>query len=434
MEALLVGGMLLILLLLSLGSGVWVFSSLLLVSSAGLLLFLDFGPDRVGVTLAAIFVGGASSWELAAIPLFIWMGELILRTDVSRRLFTGLAPFASRVPGGLLHTNVFGSALFAAVSGSSAATTATVGKITMVELKQRGYDESLSLGSLAGAGSLGLLIPPSIIMIIYGILADVSIVRLFAAGVIPGILVAALFSTYIAIRCSLHPELAPTDRNAFSMRSTLNSLVLLAPVLTLVALVLGAIYSGLATPSEAAAVGVAATLLVVGLLGELSPRVFSDSLFAAMRTSCMVCSIVAAAAFMSTAMGYLHVPQDVAGEIAALELSPLGLIVALAVFYILLGLFLDGISITVMTLPITLPLATSAGLDPIWFGVFLVLMVEIGQMTPPVGFNLFVLQGITGEPIGKVAMAAAPFFGLLLLAVAILYAAPGLALWLPSLL
>ncbi|MBX2853860.1 MAG: TRAP transporter large permease subunit [Rhodobacteraceae bacterium] len=434
MEALLGGLIILVLILLVLGSGVWVFSGLLLVSSFGMALMLGFGPERIGVILGKIIVGAASSWELAAIPLFIWMGELIFRTDISERLFKGLAPVASRIPGGLIHTNVFGSALFAAVSGSSAATTATIGKITTVELKRRGYDEQLSIGSLAGAGSLGLLIPPSIVMIIYGVLAEVSIVRLFAAGVLPGLLVAALYSTYVAARCVANPALAPrgVDRDdADSMGQALGNL---APVLTLIGLVLGALYTGLATPSEAAAVGVAATLAMVALTGQLTVAALTESLLGAVRTSCMVCSILVAASFLSTAMGYMHIPQDVAGYIAGLELSPAGLIAILAVFFIGLGLFLDGVSITVMTLPITLPLTTSMGIDPIWFGVFLVLMVEIGQMTPPVGFNLFVLQGLTGTSLNRVALAAAPFFALMLVAVVLIYIWPEIVLWLPGVL
>lgn len=418
------------LILLFLGSGVWVFVGLLLVSTTGLILVLDFPPQRVGVVLSKILVRSASSWELAAIPLFIWMGEMIFRTDISNRLFRGLAPFVANVPGGLIHTNVAGSTLFAAVSGSSAATTATVGKITTVELKRRGYDEGLSLGSLAGAGSLGLLIPPSIVMIIYGVLAEVSISRLFAAGVMPGLLVAGLYSLYIAIRCAITPSLAPRQQSG--IQSKARALVDLLPILCLITVVLGAIYSGLATPSEAAAVGVFATLIAVILLRQMSWRLLCDSLMGAVRASTMVCTILVAAAFLSTAMGYMHVPQDVARAIAGADIGPYGLIAILAVFYIVLGLFLDGISIVVMSLPITLPPVIAMGFDPIWFGVFVVLMVELGQMTPPVGFNLFVLQGITGVPIGRVARAAIPFFFLMLFAVSIITWQPQIALWLPD--
>jgi tripartite ATP-independent transporter DctM subunit len=429
MDAMISGFAVLVLILLFLGSGIWVFVGLLLVSTTGLALVLDFPPHRIGVILGKILFRSASSWELAAIPLFIWMGEIIFRTNISARLFSGLAPFVARIPGGLMHTNVAGSTLFAAVSGSSAATTATVGKITTVELKKRGYDESLSLGSLAGAGSLGLLIPPSIVMIIYGVLAEVSITRLFAAGILPGLLVAGLYSSYILGRCLVTPGLEPArDDTLVSKRRALLDLL---PVLSLVALVLGAIYSGLATPSEAAAVGVLGTLILATVLGQMSWGLLRDSLMGAVSASAMVCSILVAAAFLSTAMGYMHVPQDVAKLIAGADIGPYGLIALLAVFYIVLGFFLDGISIVVMSLPITLPPVIAMGFDPIWFGVFLVLMVELGQMTPPVGFNLFVIQGLTGVPIGRVARAAFPFFLLMAFGVALITLWPEIALWLP---
>ncbi|HET6468339.1 MAG TPA: TRAP transporter large permease subunit [Geminicoccaceae bacterium] len=432
MDALVTGLLVLLLIFLFLGAGVWVFAGLLLVSITGLALILGFPLERIGVIGSRIVIRSASAWELAAIPMFVWMGEIIFRTDVSERLFRGLAPWVDRVPGGLLHTNVAGCTLFAAVSGSSAATTATVGKITTTELARRGYDTNLALGSLAGAGSLGLLIPPSIVMIIYGVLAEVSISRLFAAGVFPGLLIAGLYSGYIVLRCAVSPELAPATEERFTARDRARSLVELAPVLVLIVVVLGSIYTGYATPSEAAAVGVAATVALTLLLGQLTWRVFAESLMGAVKVSCMVCSILVAAAFLSTAMGYLHVPQEVATAITALGLSPYALIAVLALFYILLGLFLDGISIVVMSLPITLPLVLAAGFDPVWFGVFLVVMVELGQVTPPVGFNLFVLQGLTGHPIERVAVAALPFFFLMCVGVAILTAFPELALWLPA--
>ncbi|MEZ5739836.1 MAG: TRAP transporter large permease subunit [Burkholderiaceae bacterium] len=432
MEALLTGLVVLLLILLFLGSGVWVFIGLLLVSTTGLALVLDFSAHRIGAVLGKILFRSASSWELAAIPLFIWMGEMIFRTDLSMRLFRGLVPFVASIPGGLIHTNVAGSTLFAAVSGSSAATTATVGKITSVELRERGYDEGLSIGSLAGAGSLGLLIPPSIVMIIYGVLAEVSISRLFAAGVLPGLLVAGLYSAYIAVRCSLSPQLAP--RVTKPLQGKGRALLDLLPIFVLILVVLGSIYSGLATPSEAAAVGVLGTLLIVSLLRQMSWQLLRESLMGAVMSSTMVCTILVAAAFLSTAMGYMHVPQDVATAIAATEIGPYGLIAMLALFYVVLGLFLDGISIVVMSLPITLAPVIAMGFDPIWFGVFVVLMVELGQMTPPVGFNLFLLQGMTGVPIGRVARAAFPFFVLMLVAVVIITAWPRIVLWLPDLL
>jgi len=434
MEALVAGLVILVLILFFLGLGVWVFAGLFLVSVSGLFLLLDMPAQRIGVIGTNIIFRYASAWELAAIPMFIWMGEIIFRTDISNRLFRGLSPLVDFIPGRLLHTNILGCTLFAAVSGSSAATTATVGKITTTELKRRGYDRDLAIGSLAGAGSLGLLIPPSIVMIIYGILAEVSISRLFAAGILPGLLVAAIYSTYIMLRALAQPEKAPREATQLTLLQRLTGALNLLPVLFLMLIVLGSIYSGLATPSEAAAVGVAAAVIVALGLRQLTWQIFRDSLMGAIRTSCMVCIILISAAFLSTAMGYLHVPANIARTIGEMNLSPIALILALSLFYILLGLFLDGISIIVMSLPITLPLAMLAGFDPVWFGIYLVLMVELGQVTPPVGFNLFVIQGLTGEAIGRVAWAALPFFLLMCLAVAIITAFPGIALWLPGVL
>lgn len=434
-----VGAVILLLVFVFLGLGIWVFVGLLLVSVTAQALVLGFPPDKIGAIAARILLRSANSWELAAIPMFVWMGDLMFRTDISQRLFNGLAPLAGKVPGRLMHVNVVGSALFAAVCGSSTATTITVGKVSLSELSKRGYNRDTAIGSLAGAGSLGLLIPPSIVMIVYGILAEVSILSVFAAGIVPGLMIAALYSSYIGLLAAFRPEMVyaaqptvpgPSESERISWRSLAD----LLPVLSLIVLVLASLYSGLATPSEAAAIGVAATLLVVTAMGQLTPSVFVESLASAVRMSAMVVSLVLAAALLSTTMGYLRVPQAVATAISSLELSPYALIALLAVFYVLLGMFLEGISITVMTLPITLPLVVGAGFDPIWFGVFLILMVELATITPPVGFNLFVLQGLTDYSIGRVAWAAAPFFLLMCLGVVLLTAFPAIALWLPSVL
>jgi len=431
-EAFLAGLIVLALIIGFLGMGVWVFAGLLMVSMSALTLVLGFPPQRIGAIVTKIMFRSATAWELAAIPMFVWMGEMMFRTDISERLFRGLAPLVDGIAGRLLHTNVVGCTLFAAVSGSSTATTATVGKITTTELARRHYDTDLAIGSLAGAGSLGLLIPPSIVMIIYGVLAEVSIAKLFAAGVFPGLIIAGLYSGFIVIRCTLKPELAPPAGERFTWRARLAGIGQLLPVLCLIGVVLGSIYTGYATPSEAAAVGVAATLLLTALTGQLSWAVFAQSIMGAVTISAMVCSILVAAAFLSTAMGYLHVPQDLAAAIGALGLRPYGLIAILALFYIVLGLFLDGISITVMSLPITLPLIVQAGFDPLWFGIFLVIMVEMGQITPPIGFNLFVLQGMTGHEINYIARTAVPFFLLMCVMVVLLVMFPELATWLPE--
>lgn len=434
MESLFVAFVILLLVMLFLGLGVWVFAALLLVSATGLAFLIDMDPFRIGTIMAPLVIRSATGWELAAIPMFVWMGEIMLRTDISDRLFRGLAPLTYHLPGRLLHTNILGSALFAAVSGSSAATTATVGKITIPELGRRSYSPGLSLGTLAGAGSLGLLIPPSVVLIVYGVLAEVSISRLFAAGVVPGLMLGALFSSYIIIASVVRKDIAPADESAPTLRIVLRALWDLCPITLLIFVVLGAIYSGIATPSEAAAVGVVVTLVLSVLTGQMTRNVFFSSLKAAVLTSCMIAMILIAATFLSTAMGYLHIPQDVATAIAALNLSPVALILVLAIFYVLLGMFLEGVSITVMSLPITLPLALAAGFDPIWFGIFLVIMVEMAQITPPIGFNLFILQGLTGTPMMRVAKSAAPFFLLMCAAVILLTAYPSIALVLPNLL
>ena len=377
--------------------GIWIFAALLLVAVTGLAFLAGFSFDRIGFILEAVTWSAVTRWELAAIPMFVWMGELMFRTDISKRLFNGLAPLVSLLPGKLLHVNIIGCTLFAAVSGSSAATTATVGKITTQELLSRGYARDISMGSLAGAGSLGLLIPPSIVLIVYGVLGEVSITKLFLAGVIPGLMIAAIYSIYIMLVSWRRPETTPPEEMTYGLRDYAQGVVTLLPVVILIGIVLGVLYSGVATPSEAGAVGVAASLAVIIATGQFSFRLMGESIKAAVVTSAMLCSILTAASFMSTAMGYLHIPSTIAVTIAQLHLGPYGLILMLALFYMLLGMFLEGTSITVMTLPITLPLVVSAGWDPVWFGIFLVVMVEMAQITPPVGFNLFILQSQTGE-------------------------------------
>ena len=415
-----------------LGVGSWIFVALLMVGLTALLVLLDFPLPRVGSIMRGTMWRTASTWELAAIPMFVFMGELMFRTDVSDRLFRGLSPWTSLIPGKLLHCNVAGCTLFAAVSGSSTATTATVGKITMAELERRGYDSRIATGSLAGAGSLGLMIPPSISMIIYGVLAEQSITGLFAAGILPGLLISALYSVYIAARAMAGPVTGGAEHVRYRPADFLWSLVDLAPILVLMFIILGGIYTGVVTPSEAAALGFAASVLLVTALGQFSWAVFVDALTGATRITCMVVTILVAAGFMSSTMAYLHVPQEVAKLIAAMNLGPAGIVLLIGAFYVILGMFLDGLSIMVMTLPITLPIVVAAGWDPIWFGVFLVIMIELGLITPPIGFNLFVLQGITGKPIGEIARGAFPFFLLMLLAAVIIAVFPQIALWLPG--
>lgn len=430
MDAGIVSLLVLLVLIAFLASGAAIFVAIICASIFSLTVFLDFDLARVGATLSRIVIRASGAWELSAIPLFIWMGEIVYRSSLVDGMFKGLSHFVRRLPGGLMHTTVMGSAMFAAVSGSSTATTATVGKIVLSELDKRGYERSVAIGSLAGAGTLGLLIPPSIILIIYGMLAQVSIIKLFAAGVLPGLLIASLYSLYIAFRSRARQAIIIADQGIGSVRAILH----LLPIVLLMLLVLGSIYSGHVTPSESAALGVVGALALVGLRGELSLGLIKDTLVKSIPTSCMIVTLMAAAAFLSTTLGFLHIPQDVAAFIARLQLSPFTLLLALSAFYILLGLLLDGISITVMTLPITLPLVIAAGIDPLWFGIFLVIMVELAQITPPVGFNLFVIQSITGETVLRIARYAAPYFVLMCMAAVTLVIFPQIVMWLPNVL
>ena len=420
------------LLALFLGAGVWIFSGLMLVGASAMYFVLDFSVARIGSIATKVISSSAISWELAAIPIFMWMGDIIFRTDISQRLFRGLAPMVARIPGGLLHTNVFGCTVFAAISGSSTATTATVGKITIPELQKRGYDLSLASGSLAGAGSFGLLIPPSIAMIVYGVLAEVSIAKLFAAGLIPGLMMAGLYSAYIALMALIRPASAPRYEGEITLRTLAWGAVQLLPIMILMVIVLGSIYSGIATPSEAAAVGVAGAIVITIVTGQFSMTLMRDSLMNTIRVSAMILMLIAASAFLSAAIAYMHLPNQITEAIAALELSPYGVLLILAALYIVLGMFLDGTSMTVMTVPIAVPLIVQAGFDPLWFGIYLVIMIEMSALTPPVGLNLYVLQGLTGDSMGRTVRAAAPFFLLLCMGTVILAAFPQIVLWLPN--
>ena len=412
-----------------LGSGVWIGLSLAGVAWIGMELFTT---RPVGDSMAITIWGSASSWTLTALPLFIWMGEILFRTKLSEDMFKGLAPWLEKLPGRLLHTNIIGCTIFAAVSGSSAATCATIGKMTLPELKRRGYPDSISIGTLAGAGTLGLLIPPSIIMIVYGVTANVSIAKLFIAGVFPGLILAGLFMAYTIVWALLHPDqIPPADQN-LSFAQKLHESRHLIPVVSLIAAVLGSIYTGIATATEAAALGVVGSLLIAAMQGELSWKNFRDSLIGGTRLYCMIALILAGAAFLTLSMGYIGLPRHLAEWIIGLQLSPLALIVALMVFFIILGCFLDGISMVVLTMGVLLPTVEGAGIDLLWFGIFVVLVVEMAQITPPVGFNLFVLQGMTRRDITWLARQAFPLFCLMIAMVLLMYFVPGIATWLPQ--
>jgi len=412
-----------------LGSGVWIGLTLSGVAWIGMQLF---SSRPAGDAMAVTIWGSSSSWTLTALPLFVWMGEILFRTRLSQDMFRGLAPWMQSLPGRLLHVNVVGCAIFAAVSGSSAATCATIGKMSLPELKQRGYPDGISVGSLAGAGTLGLLIPPSIIMIVYGVTADVSIAQLFIAGVLPGILLALLFSGYLAFWALRNPGLVPPADQRMSFAEKLRESRYLIPVVLLIVAVLGSIYSGIATATEAAAVGVVGALAISAVQGSLSWQTFKDSLLGGTRLYCMIALILAGAAFLTLSMGYIGLPRHLAEWIATLGLTQFQLLVVLMVFYIILGCFLDGISMVVLTMGVILPTIQKAGIDPLWFGIFIVLVVEMAQITPPVGFNLFVLQGMTGREIGWIAKVTLPFFFLMIAAVALIYFFPQIVTFLPQ--
>ena len=416
-------------LFLILGSGVWIGLTLSGVAWIGMQLF---SSRPAGDAMAVTIWGSSSSWTLTALPLFIWMGEILFRTRLSQDMFKGLAPWVQSLPGRLLHTNVIGCTIFAAVSGSSAATCATIGKMTLPELTRRGYPENMVVGTLAGASTLGLLIPPSIIMIVYGVAADVSISQLFIAGVLPGILLAVLFSGYIALWALRHPELVPKSIEQFTFLEKISASRSLIPVVLLIAVVLGSIYSGIATATEAAAVGVAGSLILSAVQGSMDWQTFKDALMGATRLYCMIALILAGAAFLTLSMGYIGLPRHLAEWIGSLGLNQAQLVVALALFYIVLGCFLDGISMVVLTMGVLMPTVQAAGIDPIWFGIFVVLVVEMAQITPPVGFNLFVLQGMTGRELTWIAKVAMPMFFLMCVAVALICLFPGIVTWLPQ--
>jgi C4-dicarboxylate transporter, DctM subunit len=410
-------------------AGVWIALTLL---GVGWIAMVVFTNAPAGPLMATTSWGSSTSWALTALPLFIWMGEILFRTRISEDMFQGLAPWMAPLPGRLMHCNVFGCGIFAAISGSSAATAATIGRITIPELLKRGYDERMAIGSLAGAGTLGLLIPPSIIMIVYGVAADVSIARLFVAGVIPGIVLMLLFAGYIAIWAALNPEKTPAREGETTLGQKLYAARHLIPAVLLIAAVIGSIYTGVATPTEAAAIGVAGALVLAALGGSLSWTSFMQSVMGATRTSCMIAFILAGAAFLTVAMGFTGVPRIMAEWISAQGFSAVHLIVVLTVLYIILGCFIDGISMVVLTSSVILPSVKAANIDLLWFGIFIVLVVEMAQITPPVGFNLFVLQGLTGKNMFSVAKAALPFFFLMVAAVALIWFFPALVTYLPS--
>ncbi len=426
-----ISALLLLLLLVLLGLGVWIGVALLVVGYVGMQ-FVG-GGIPAGAVLATTIWGNSASWTLAALPLFVWMGEILFRTRLSEEMFRGLAPWLNWLPGRLMHVNVIACGLFGSVSGSSAATCATVAKIALPELKKRGYDETVSLGSLAGAGTLGILIPPSITMVVYAVAANVSIIQVFLAGFLPGFLVMALYSGYIAVWSLLNPKRTPPADPPMPMREKLRESANLIPLGLLIALVFAALLFGWATATECAAWGVAGSLAIAWWQGALSWESFWASVMGATRLTCMIMLILAGASFMATSMAYTGIPVALAQWVDSLHLSPYALIAALTVMYIVLGTALDGLSMIVLTTAVVIPMIKSAGFDPIWFGIFLVLVVEMAEVSPPVGFNLFVLQTMSGKDSNTVALAALPFFFLLVAAVALITVFPQIVMVLPEL-
>ena len=416
-------------LLFFLGSGIWVALSMIGVSAIGMMLFTS---RPVGDAMATTIWGTSSSWTLTALPLFVWMGEILFRTKLSENLFKGLSPWMQKLPGGLIHVNVVGCALFAAISGSSAATVATVGKMSIPELRKRNYPEKILLGSLAGSGTLGLLIPPSIILIIYGVAVQESIAKLFIAGIIPGIMIALIFMSYVIIWSLINKKEMPKILEDYSFIEKVKRSKQLLPVILLILAVIGSIYTGIATATEAASLGVVGALILSYFQKSLTLETFKSSLLGATKTSCMIAFILAGSTFLSLAMGFTGLPRNLAIWIQNMDLSPYVLIFVLMIFYIILGMFLDGISAVVLTMAIIEPMIRQAGFDMIWFGIFLVIVVEMAQITPPVGFNLFVLQGMANKDMGYIAKSAFPLFLLMVLAVILVVIFPEIALWMPD--
>lgn len=430
MDILTTTGILGLVLLILLAGGLWIGVTLMAV---GFLAIAAFSPAPAGSLMATTLWDHSWNWALTALPLFVWMGEILFRSRLSEHMFSGLAPWLDRLPGRLLHVNIVGCGVMAAVAGSSAVTCATVGRMSLPELQSRGYDERMSIGTLAGSGTLGLLIPPSIMMIVYGISAQQSISRLFIAGIVPGILIMGLFMGYVMIWSMINRDAVPPADERLSLAEKLRRSRRLIPILILITTVIGSIYAGYATPTEAATLGVFGALGLAWAAGALTWQSFAESLLAATRTSCMITAIILGAAFLSVGMAFLGIPSALAAWVSSLGLPPALLLVLLTLIYIVLGCFLEGASMIVLTTSVALPMVVAAGFDPIWFGIYLIVVVELAQLTPPVGFNLFVLHGMSGRDMWTVTKASAPFFGLLLLGVAMIATMPGLVTFLPNL-
>ncbi len=429
MDILFVGGVLLVLMMVLLSGGVWIAMTLALCGWVGQAFFTSTQP---GKNLFSAFWESNASWELAALPLFIWMGEILFRTKLSEEMFEGLSPWLNRVPGRLMHTTILGCGIFGSVSGSSAATCATISKVALPELLKRGYDERMALGSLATAGTLGILIPPSITMVVYAVAADASIIRIFLAGFLPGFLLMALFSGYIAWWSVRNPHRVPPAEPPMPFLQKLHRSRHLIPCTALIVFVCWVLVTGYATATECAAYGVVGSLALAAWSRSLTWRNFWEALMGTTRTSCMIMFILAGAAFLTKTMAFTGIPRELAEWVNGMHLSPFALIAALTVVYLVLGTALDGISMIVLTSAVVLPMIQKAGFDLVWFGIFIVLLVEIAEVTPPVGFNLFVLQNMTGKDSNTIARAAIPFFACLVVCIGLITVFPQIVTWLPN--
>lgn len=416
-----------------LAAGVWIFAAMLVVSIVGLYVLNDYSFVRIGSMLTSVQWKTMTSFELAALPLFVWMGEILFRTRLSEQIFRGLAPWVNWLPGKLLHVVVLACGIFGSVSGSSTATCATISKIALPELKRRGYDEGITIGALCSGGTLGILIPPSIIMVLYAVAAEVSLVKLFIAGFLPGFLMMSLFSGYIVLWALMNPDKSPKGADQMTLRQKFSLLIELGPITALLVFVFGALFAGWITATECAAWGVLGAILIALHSRTLNWRSFRDSVQSTLRTSCMIAILIAAAGFMSTFMAIAGIPKAVAVAISAMQLSPFALIALLTVVYILLGIFLDGVSMILLTLPVVLPMVTGAGFDPLWFGIFLIIVIEMAELSPPVGFNLFVLQNMTGKDVFTIGWMSLPFFLMMVVTAAMITFWPGIVMVLPDL-
>lgn len=428
-ETLWMGALLLVIMLVLLAGGVWIAMTLAIVGWVGQAFFTNTLP---GKNLFSAFWESNASWELAALPLFIWMGEILFRTKLSEEMFEGLRPWLNRVPGRLMHTTILGCGVFGSVSGSSAATCATIAKVALPELKRRGYDEKMAIGSLATAGTLGILIPPSITMVVYAVAADASIIRIFLAGFLPGLLLMGLFSGYIGWWSLRNPDKVPPADPPTSLREKIRLSGNLIPCALLIVFIVWVLVAGWATATECAAFGVLGSLAIAAKGRSLTWRNFVDGLMGATRTSCMIMFILAGAAFLTKTMAFTGIPRELAEWVDAMHLSPYALIGALVVVYLVLGTALDGISMIVLTSAVVLPMIQKAGFDLVWFGIFIVLLVEIAEVTPPVGFNLFVLQNMTGKDSTLIAKAAIPFFFCLVVCIGLITLFPGIVTGVPN--